>query len=104
MKNKIQLHIIYKQYPKNKPKDMDQWKIKGQEKLNHADADQNRDGIFIIIVDKIDFETKRTSYGRGCPNTTTKVSTLQEYITILKLHINKISTQISLFLIGQKDL
>ena len=32
-------------------------------KTNHANTNQNRIGIAIIVADKIDFETKEHSYG-----------------------------------------
>lgn len=90
MKGKIQLYIVYKQYTKNIPKDMKQWKIRTG-KTSHVNTNQNRVGLAIIIQMRQTLRQKTTPMDRECPNITTKVSTPQEDITILKLHItNKI--------------
>jgi len=51
-KNKTLIYVVYKR-PTSK-----QGKVKGWKKVFHANRDQKKAGVAILISDKIDFKTK----------------------------------------------
>ena len=55
-KNKTPTHAVYKRRPQNKGHT--QTKSEGLEKIVHANGDQKKAGVAILISDKIDFTIK----------------------------------------------
>ena len=55
-KNKTSIYAVYKR-PTSK-QGTHRLKMKGQKKIFHANRDQNKAGVAILISDKIDFKTK----------------------------------------------
>ena len=51
-------YICYLQETHLKPRDTYKLKVKGSEKIFHANVDQKKAGIAILISDKINFKTK----------------------------------------------
>ena len=48
-------YICYLQETHLKTKDIYRWKVKGWKKIFHANRDQKKAGVAILISDKIDF-------------------------------------------------
>ena len=48
-----------------KPKDTYRLKVKGWKKIFHANGNQKKAGVAILISDKIDFETKAVKRDKG---------------------------------------
>ena len=55
---KQDLYICCLQETHFKPRDTDRLKVKGWKKIFHANRDQKKAGVAILISDKIDFEIK----------------------------------------------
>ena len=55
-KNKTPIYALYKTH--FKPRDTYRLKVKGWQKIFHANGDQKKAGIAILISDKINFEIK----------------------------------------------
>ena len=55
-KNKTPIYVVYKR-PTSK-RDAYRLKVKGWEKVFHANRDQRKAGVAILISDKIEFKTK----------------------------------------------
>ena len=55
-KNKTPIYVVYKR-PTSK-RDIYRLKVKGWQKIFHANRDQKKAGVAILISDKIDFKTK----------------------------------------------
>ena len=55
-KNKNPTNAVYKTHLK--PRDTYRLKVKGWKKIFHANGDQKKAGVAILISDKIDFEIK----------------------------------------------
>ena len=51
-------YICYLQETHLKPRDTYRLKVKGWKKIYHANRDQKKAGVAILISDKIDFKTK----------------------------------------------
>ena len=56
-KNKTPIHAVYKRLTL-KQRDTYRLKVKGWKKIFHANKDQKKAGVAILISDKIDFKTK----------------------------------------------
>ena len=56
-KNKTPIYVVYKR-PTSKQGNTYRLKVKGWKKLFHANRDQKKAGVAIVISDKIDFEIK----------------------------------------------
>ena len=56
-KNKTPIYVVYKR-PTSKQGNTYRLKVKGWKKLFHANRDQKKAGVAILISDKIDFEIK----------------------------------------------
>ena len=55
-KNKTPMYAVYKGPTSNQG--THRLKVKGWKKIFHANGDQKKAGVAILILDKIDFETK----------------------------------------------
>ena len=60
--------------------------MKGWKKIFHADRDQNKAGIAILISDKIDFKTKGVKKDKEGHYIMIKASIQEEDITIIYMH------------------
>jgi len=61
-------------------------KVKGWKKIFHANKDQNKAGVAILIPDKIDFKTKAVKRDKEGHYIMIKGSTQEEDITIINIH------------------
>ena len=68
-----------------KTKDAYKLKVKGWKKIFHANRDQNKAGVAILISDKIDFKTKTMKRHKEGHYITIKGS-IQEDITIINIY------------------
>ena len=61
-KNETLIYVVicYIQETHLKPRDIYRLKVKGWKKIFHANRDQKKAGVAILISDKIDFEIKAT--------------------------------------------
>ena len=62
---KQDLYICYLQETHLKPRDTYRLKVKGWEKIFHANGDQKKAGVGILISDKIDFKIKAVKRDKG---------------------------------------
>ena len=56
-KNKTPIYVVYKR-PTLKQETHTDWKWKTRKKIFHANRDQKKAGVAILISDKTDFKTK----------------------------------------------
>ena len=56
-KNKTLIYVVYKR-PTSKQGTHNRLKVKGWKKIFHANRDQKKAGVAILISDKTDFKTK----------------------------------------------
>ena len=68
-----------------KTRDAYRLKVKGWKKIFHANRDQNKAGVAILISDKIDFKTKTMKRHKEGHYITIKGS-IQEDITIINIY------------------
>ena len=61
-------------------------KLKGWKKIFHANRDQKKAGVAILISDKIDFKTKAVKRDKEGHYITIKGSTQEEDITIINIY------------------
>ena len=61
-------------------------KVKGWKKLFHANGDQKKAGVAILILDKIDFEIKAVKRDKEGHYIMIKGSIKEEDITIINIH------------------
>jgi len=61
-------------------------KVKGWKKIFHANRDQNRAGVAILISDKIDFKTKAVKRDKEGNYIIIKGSIQEEDITIINIY------------------
>ena len=61
-------------------------KVKGWKKIFHANKDQNKAGVAILISDKIDFKTKAVKRDKDGHNIMIKESIQEEDITITNIY------------------
>ena len=72
-----------------KPRDTYRLKVKGWKKIYHANGDQKKAGVAILISDKIDFKTKAVKRDKEGHYIMIKGS-FQEDITILNMYAHNI--------------
>ena len=69
-----------------KPRDTYGLKVKGWKKIFHANGDQNKAGVAILISDKIDFEIKAMKRDKEAHYITIKESILEEDVTFINIY------------------
>ena len=69
-----------------KPRDTFRLKVKGWKKIFHANGDQKRRGVAILISDKIDFEIKAMKRDKEGHYIMIKGSIKEEDITIIDIY------------------
>ena len=67
-------------------------KVKGWKKIFHANRDQKKAGVAILISDKIDFEIKAVKRNKERHYIMIKASTQKEDITIINIYAPNIGT------------
>ena len=72
-----------------KPRDTYRLKVKSWQKIFHANVDQKKAGITILISDKIDFEIKTMKRDKG-HYIMIKGSIQEENITIMNIYVHNI--------------
>ena len=60
--------------------------MKGWKKIFHANRDQKKAGVAILILDKIDFKIKAVKRDKDGHYIMIKASIQEEYITIIKIY------------------
>ena len=65
---------------------MDTLKVKGWKKIYHANRDQKKAGVAILISDKIDFKTKAVKRDKGGHYIMIKGSIQEENVTIINIY------------------
>ena len=83
-KNKTPIYAVYKRST-SKTKDTYRRKVKGWEKIFHANGDQKKGGVVVFISDKIDFEIKTVKRDKEGHYIMIKGS-IQEDITIINTY------------------
>ena len=82
-KNKTPIYAVYKR-PHLKTRDTYRLKVKGWKKILHANGDQKKAGVVILISDKIDVEIKAMK--RNKHYIMIKGSIQEEDITIMNIY------------------
>ena len=75
-----------------KTRDTQRLKVKGWKKIFHANRDQKKAGVAILISNKIDFETKAVKRDKEGHYIMTKVSIQEKDITIINIYAPNIGT------------
>ena len=83
-KNKTPIYVVYKR-PTSKQGTY-RLKVKGWKKIFHANRDQKKAGVAILISDKIDFKTKAAKRDKDDHYIMIKGSIQEEDITILNIY------------------
>ena len=73
-----------------RPRDTYRLKVKGWKKIFHANGNQNKAGVAILISDKIDFKIKNVTRGKEGHYIMIKGSTQEEDITIVNIYASNI--------------
>ena len=90
MDRKQQLYICCVQETHLKPRDTYRLKVKGWKKIFHANGDQKKAGVAILISDKIDFKTKAVKRDNEGHYIMIKGSIQKEDITIMNIYARNI--------------
>ena len=69
-----------------KTRDTYRLKVKGWKKIFHANRDQKKAGVAILILDKIDFKIKAVKRDKDGHYIMIKASIQEEYITIINIY------------------
>ena len=84
-KNETPIYAVYKR-PTSKTRDTYRLKVKGWKKIFHANGDQKKAGVTILISDKIDFEIKAMKRDKEGHYIMIKGSIQEEDITIINTY------------------
>ena len=79
-------YICYLQETHLKTRDTYRLKVKGWKKIFHANRDQKKAGVAILILDKMDFKTKSVKRDKDGHYIMIKRSIQEEYITIINIY------------------
>ena len=83
-------YICYLQESHLKPRDKYRLKVKGWKKIFHANGDQKKAGVAILISNKIDFEIKTVIRDKEGHCIMIKGSIKEEGITIINIYARNI--------------
>ena len=83
-------YICYLQETDLKTRDIYRLKVKGWKKIFHANRDQKKVGLAILISDKIDSKTKAVKRDKEGHYIMIKGSIQEEDITIINIYVPKI--------------
>ena len=89
---KQDLYIYCPQETHLKPKDTYRLKVKRWKKIFHANRDQKKAGVVILLSDKIDFEIKTVKRDKEGHYIMIKGSIQEEDITIINIHTPNIGS------------
>ena len=78
-------YICYLQETQVRPKDIYRLKVRGQENIFHANGDQKKYGVTILISDKIDLKIKNITRDKQGHYIMIKGSIQEEDITIVNI-------------------
>ena len=81
-------YICYLQETHRKPRDTYRLKVKGWKEIFHANADQKKAEVAILVSDKIDFKTKAVKRDKEGHYIMIKGSIQEEDITIINIHMH----------------
>ena len=84
-KNKTPVYVIYKRPASNQGTHTD-WKWRAGKKIFHANGDQKKAGVAILISDKIDFEIKALKRDKEGHYIMIKRTIQEEGITIINIY------------------
>ena len=84
-KNKTPTYVVYKR-PTSKQGTHTDWKWRAGKKIFHANRDQKKAGVAILISDKIDFKTKAVKRNKDGQYIMIKGSIQEEDITIINIY------------------
>ena len=84
-KNKTPIYVVYKR-PNLKTGDTYRLKVKGWKKVFHANRNQKKAGVAILISDKIDFKTKAVKRDKEGHYIMIKGSIQEEDVTIINTY------------------
>ena len=82
-KNKTRIYAVYKHF---RPRDTYRLKVRGWEKIFHANVIQKKAGVAILISDKIDLKTKTITRDKEGHYMMIKGSIQEEDITIVNIY------------------
>ena len=86
MDTKKDLYICCLQETHFRPRDTYRLKVRGWKKIFHANGNQNKAGVAILISDKIDFKTKTITRDKEGHYIMIKGSIQEEDITIVNIY------------------
>ena len=69
-----------------KPKDVQRLKVKGWKKIFHATNREEKAGVALLVLDKIDFKTKKVTRDKDRHHIMIKGSIQQEDISIINIY------------------
>ena len=90
MDTKEGLYICCLQQTHFRPRDTYRLKVRGWKKIFHANGNQKKPGVAILISDKIDFKTKTITRDKEGHYRMTKGSIQEEDITIVNIYAHNI--------------
>ena len=86
------LYMLSTRDPPQKTRDTHRLKMKGWKKIFHANGDQKKAGVAILISDKIDFQIKAVKRDKEGHYIMIKGSIQEEDITIINIYAPNIGT------------
>ena len=86
MDTKANLYICCLKETHLKPRDTYRLKVKGWKKVFHANGDQKKAGVAILISDKINFKTKAIKRDKDGHYIMTKGSIQEEDVTVINIY------------------